>query len=200
MNLFEDPKFKAYMADQIADTLGAGVDDKYLDYLTDTLLPSFDYKSAKILDVGPSKFMSWDYFKEKFQNEITGIDIGKDGLEYCKERNKTGMIEMDAHRMDEYLQPDTYDLLISFHAFEHMFDLPRVLRNCLKVLKKGAPMYFSLPIPSYNWGRGHWYDVPSVDAMLKMCTDAGFTKVIHSEFVQDLRFRPEQEIVAIVQK
>ena len=200
MKFYEEPKYQAYMADQIADTLGAGVDDKYLDYLTQKLLPNYDYAKAKILDVGPSKFMSWDYFREKFKNDITGIDIGKDGLEFCKAHNKTGMIEMDAHRMDEHFAEGVFDLLISFHAFEHMIDLPRVLTNCHKVLKTGGLLYFAQPIPSFNWGRGHWYDVPSVEVMMKLISDAGFKTVLRSEFVRDLRFRPEQEIVALVQK
>lgn len=200
MNMFEDPKYKAYLQDQYTDTIGAGLDYKYLDYLTKTLMPNFDYKTAKVLDVGGSAFNSWDYFLEHFQNQITGIDIGQQGLELCKAAGKTGMIEQDAHKMDERFEPESFDLIFSSHAFEHMFDLPRVLRNCAKILKSGGFLYFALPMPSFNWGRGHYYDVPNNEAMLKMCKDSGFSKVLHEELVRDLRFRPEQEMVGLVQK
>lgn len=193
-------EYQAYLIDQINDTVGAGLDDKYLDYLCKALQPGLDYHSMKILDVGPSKFLSWDYFREHYQNDITGIDIGRDGLEYCRERNKTGMIEQDAHTMNERFEAESFDFCISFHAIEHLLDVPQVLRNIFYVLKPGSKFYFSLPCPAPKRDRGHVYEIMSIEAMLQLCKDAGFNKVLHSELVSDLRFRPEQEMICLVQK
>jgi 2-polyprenyl-3-methyl-5-hydroxy-6-metoxy-1,4-benzoquinol methylase len=172
----------------------------YLELLTTQLLPKIDYANISILDVGARAFESWDYFLKKYDCKIEGIDIGKAGLDYCKEHNKTGMAEVDAHKMQDYFPPEQFDLIVSFHAFEHMYDLPLVLQNCAQVLKPGGHVFFALPMPSINFKRGHWYDVRTKQAMLKMCTDAGLGDVIFDEIVDDKQYRPEQEMIALVKK
>lgn len=193
-------KYKNYIEDQRSDGLGGGADDKYLDYLTKTLLPGFDYKAAKVLDVGCSRFTTWDYFKEHFSNEIVGIDVGREGLQHCKEHKKYGSIELDAHFLGEYFPPEHFDLVISFHALEHMFDLEAVITHIYNVLKPGGYFYCSVPSPSLHRERGHyqiWYSNSEFLTRLEHC---GFNKVLHDELVQDLRFRPEQEGIFLLRK
>lgn len=192
-------EYQEYLKDQIDDTPGAGIDHKYLNFLLLELLPNFDYHNAKVLDVGAGKFMSWDFFKENFQNEIVGIDINRAGLEFCREQDKKGMIELDAHEMCEKLVPNQFNLVISFHTLEHMFDLPRVLRNCLEVLKETGYFFFAIPMPSYNWKKGHWYDIPTPKFMLDLCRRIGFKEVFWEVF-GDSRFRPEREMVCLLRK
>lgn len=194
------PKYKAYFNDQYNDPLTqAGEDQKYLDYLTKKLLPGFTYAGAKILDIGAGKFLSWDYFKENFRIEIRGIDVGKDALDHAKKNHKYGMIPCDAHEMAEYFDPNSFDLLISFHAIEHMLDLPDVLKQCYKVLKPGGYFYFSAPSPSLHRESGHYSFWNSNSEMLKHFTSNGF-KVIHEEVRSDNSIRPEMEAICLVQK
>lgn len=199
---FDSEEYGVYYKDQVQDNnaLMPEVINKYLDLLTQNLLPKLDYKEIDILDVGARGFESWDYFLDRYDREILGIDIGQEGLDYCKKHDKTGMIEIDAHRMGEKFGSESFDLIIALHSFEHMYDLPLVLRNCTNILKPEGYVFFALPMPSFNWKRGHWYDVPTNEAMLQMCKDAGLTKILYEEWVRDLRYRPEQEMVGLVQR
>ena len=190
-------EYKLYLEDQKAHSLSGACDDKYLDYLVQTLHPDYDYSKAKILDVGCNKFLSYDYFLDKYNNPILGICISKDGLEEAW-RNNRNALEMDAHNMNLHLIPNTYDLVISFHSFEHMYCLPTVLQNCNILLKDQGLLYFSLPIPSHNWHKKHWYDVPTIDAMNKLMEEAKF-KSLHKEIIF-CKIRPEQEMIGLYQK
>lgn len=198
-NLFETEEYKVYLKDQLEDTCADSYDYKYLPYV-ESKLPKLDYENFKILDVGSRKFDSWDYFREKYNNDIVGIDIGAEGLAYCKAHSKTGMMNVDAHRMSECFDLESYDMIISFHAFEHMYDLPLVVKNCFDLLKPGGYLVFALPVPSFNLKRGHWYDIPDQSAMLQICSNAGFNEVCYNELIDDYRFRPEQEMIGIVKK
>jgi 2-polyprenyl-3-methyl-5-hydroxy-6-metoxy-1,4-benzoquinol methylase len=202
MTDFNSDEYKVYYKDQEEDNnvIMPDVIYKYMDLLTKDKLPEIDYKTIDVLDVGARAFETWDYFLEKYDREIVGIDVGREGLDHCKEHGKHGMSEVDAHRMDEHFAAEQFDLIIALHSLEHMYDLPLVLNNCNKLLKPGGYLFFALPIPSFNWKRGHWYDVPNNSVMLKMCADAKFTNVLYEELISDYKYRPEQEMVGLVQK
>ena len=202
MTDFNSDEYDVYYKDQADDNnvIMPETINKYMELLTNTLLPDVDYNNVKILDVGSRAFETWDYFLTNHQNKIIGIDVGKEGLEYCAKQGKTGMMELDAHKMHEFFEKEQFDIIIALHSLEHMYDLPMVLNNCAEVLKPNGYLFFALPMPSYNWKRGHWYDVPNNEAMLKMCQAAGFTTTLYHELIGDLRYRPEQEMVGLVQK
>lgn len=202
---FEDQKYAEYMQDQTNENIGAGPDAKYLDFLTKTLCPDIDFNKMTILDLGCSAFNSWDYFKagEKSTRKnprphMTGIDVSTIAEELCI-KNKKRFHNVDAHKMESYFQPGSFDMVYSSHSFEHMLYLPKVLENCAYVLRPGGLLFYALPMPAFNWGRGHWYDVPNNEAMLEMLTQAGFENVFE-ELVRDLRFRPQQEMVGLSRK
>lgn len=197
---FNSKEYNEYLKDQKEDNVAPGYDEKYLTFLESSILPGYAFKDKKILDIGSRTFDGWEYFIDKHDTRITGIDVGVDGLEYCRQRNKSGMIECDAHRMDEFFQGTSFDFITAFHSFEHMFDLAKVLHNCFKLLNAGGYLYFALPIPSYNWKKGHWFDVPDESYMIQLCKDAGFSTVLYSNVFPACTFRPEQEMLGLVQK
>lgn len=196
---FQSKEYADYLLDQRAETLGAGPDDKYLDHLINNLKLQLDFANIKVLDIGGGKFDSYYYFLDRFNNKIQGIDISVSSIEKAK-REGTTLLEVDAHKMQEVFSPESFDLLLSFHSFEHMFDLPVVLKNCFDVLKPGGHLYFSIPMPSENWHRGHWFDIPNNEAMKDRLTSIGFL-VLHDEWTgEKLPFRPQPEMVCLCRK
>lgn len=193
------PDYPLYIADQETDTLtNAGVDDKYLDYLFDTLLPHVDFPAPVALDLGCNRFLSYDYFRRRFPNgDILGIDLCLDAQREAIKNNKPFM-HLDAHVMDEVLLPDNYDLILAFHSLEHVLDLRLVLENCRYILKRGGYLYYAVPMPSFNLRKGHWQDIPSNAYMEDLCKDVGF-KLCYGEFFNQ-RFRAAEEFIALVQK
>lgn len=199
---FNSAEYQEYLKFQQADNVSRSYDDAYLPYLFDTLLKDFDYTKARTIDVGCRQFDSFELFRDKFGNLITGVDIGKEGIFYCQERNKTGFIEQDAHTMLERFGKESFDLIISFHAFEHMLHLPVVLKNCYDMLSPGGYFYFAIPLPCYDWGAlsGHRYSIKDLGEMTRLCDDAGFTKLHHAQLYEAGKFRPEQEGLFLLQK
>ena len=199
----QSQEYMNYLLDQKHDTIGADCGSKYLDYLV-TLFPTFNYSMAQVLDIGCGAFSSWEWFQERYQNQIHGCDIGDcvcdASATWPAPKCQSLQWPVDAHELLRSYTIEQFDLVIAFHSLEHMFDVPTVLRQINNVLKLGGYFYFSLPMPSYNWGHGHWYDIPDQDAMIQLCKHAGFSSVLHNELVSDLRFRPQQEMVALVAK
>jgi SAM-dependent methyltransferase len=190
-------EYDDYLEDQKQHPLSGACDEKYLDYLVSTLLPNLDYSNMQILDVGCNKFLSYDFFKKRYSNSITGICVSRDGIQEAN-RNGRPAFELDAHKLLDRFAPNSFDFLIAFHSFEHMYDLPLVLRNCYVVLKPGGYLYYAFPIPSFNAHKKHWYDIPDQNTALKMFDAPGFRSTWH-DLVKG-KFRPEQEMVGLLQK
>lgn len=200
---FNSQKYKDYLEDQVTDNMStAAVDEKYLDLLL-TLLPNFNYHTAKIYDVGPGMFKSWDWFLEKFHRPITGFDVGREVLENAQKNGKNGLLELDVHRLFDgpyYWKREPYaDLVISFHALEHMLDMDLVLKNLFDFIVPGGYLYFAIPQPATPRSRGHFQVWYSVEEVLPRFEKAGF-KTIHWQQENDNRFRPEPELIALMQK
>lgn len=202
-NLFEleniyGEEYRVYMNDQINDGLGPGADKKYLDFLINNLNPNINWDCAEILDVGARQFSSYDYFKDKFNLPIIGIDVCKEALDLAAKDNKP-LLSLDAHVMNNHFFHNYFDLIIAFHSFEHMYDLPRVLKNSFEILKPNGYLYFALPMPCKNWKRGHWYSVPNNETMCSLLKTAGF--FVEYEFLsRNQKFRPGQEMVGLCRK
>lgn len=198
MTDFNSPEYQAYLKDQKEDNINGSYDERYLAVLKGWI-PDYDYRGKAILDIGTRAFESWEYFRDNYDTDITGIDIGQEGIDFCLSQNKTGFIEMDAHRMDEHFKEDTFDLVLAFHSFEHMYNLPLVIKHCCKIIKPGGYLFFALPMPSFNWGHGHWYDVPTEEVMHQMCTHRGF-RVLRTVTYRELEIRPQVEMICLVEK
>lgn len=178
--------------------LGKAWSFKYCDFLTEELLKDEDLEGFDILDVGCREFFTYDYFLEKYNLEIKGIDIGKKGLDYTSQNNKPA-VYCDAHKLSNKYEEDTFDLVMSLHCLEHMFDLPKVLSEIYKCLKPDGYLYFAVPIPSHNTGRGHWYDIESTSSMEKMCLSVGF-EMLYSNLFPPGKFREEKEMIGLFRK
>lgn len=185
--------YKTYIDDQINDTLGPSFDAQYLDYMFERIP---DFTPHIVIDVGTRSFYSYDYLWSKFAPHISveGIDLCRDAL-----LSNPRIKEMDAHVMDQYFPNNHYDLVIAFHSLEHMYDMPRVIGNCYKLLQPGGYFCFSLPMPSVNFRKGHWYDVKDNTEMCDICKSVGF-KIVYDELIRDLRIRPQQEMFGLCQK
>lgn len=197
---FASQDYQAYFKDQKGDNNVTHLSDqifKYMDHLTG-LVP--EVASHKILDVGCRSFDTYDWFLSKGTEigSIVGVDIGEEGLEYCKTHNKP-CINCDAHRLLETFSPETFDIVLAFHSLEHMYDMPLVLGNIFKVLRPGGFLYLAVPIPSSNERKGHWVDIPDGAFMKRQCITAGFNEPAYEETV-DSKFRIANEYVALVRK
>lgn len=153
--------YKTYLQDQIDDTLGCDYEviEKYCNDMIKRT--GIDPKGKKILDLGCREFHTYKYFKDNYDLEITGIDVGKAGHEYAHNLGRPS-IYCDAHDMSMF-KDETFDVIMSTHVFEHMYDLPKAINECKRILKKGGFLYLAVPCPAKNLEKGHWQDINSLD-------------------------------------
>ncbi len=194
--------YKQYIADQKSDSLALVPEVietavvRYLNFFTKKYDKQIDFKKAKILDVGCREFFSYDFFKKNYSNLISGIEIGNDALEFSKRKN---IKELDIHFMDQKLKQNSYDIILSFHVFEHMYDLSLALNNCYNLLKRGGLLFFAIPMPAKDVRRSHWVNIPNRKFMDSLLTRAGF-KLLYSKTHKENVFRNEPEMIGIFKK
>lgn len=189
--------YEKYLKDQREDSCGGSCDPAYLDFLFEVLKPEGlkINKNTKVIDIGTRAFDSFFYFKEKYGVLPTGIDICNEAIQRWNSeqtRYKKYFIDLDAHELQTRFKEKSIDLVVAFHSFEHMFDLNKVLDNCYSVLKDNGFLYFAVPIPSENWGRGHWWDIPTLEYLIDLCKKHNFMKILYAKHVrtpiEDLEF------------
>lgn len=193
-------EYRYYLKDQKEDVLAGSemrrIIYKYCDFLREKLLRGIDYKKATIIDIGCREFFTYDYFLNKIGAKILGIDIGVDSL---KSTRSKGVIDLDAHRLSEHFAPNSFDLILAFHSFEHMYNLEEVLIGCHHILKRRGYLYFAIPMPAKNARRAHWFDIENEEKMIRMCESAGFEMKFVNTFTKGA-FRGETEMLGLFVK
>jgi SAM-dependent methyltransferase len=198
-------EYKFYIKDQREDSIlepqyqemGKRWSYRYCSHL-ERLLPNFNFASADILDLGCREFFTFLYFQGKYDNRIKGMDVCEKAKELTVAEGRP-FIDCDAHSMETAIKNESLDMIMCFHAFEHMYDLPAVLAKCWDALKPGGYLYFAVPIPCRNEKRGHWYDIPSVEFMDQLCQNLGF-KQIEARYHEAGFLRDENEMIGLYQK
>jgi len=196
-----DMDYELYLQDQKSDTLALEPEVikkavyKYLDFLTKKI-KNINFKSAKILDVGCREFYTYDYFLKKYENLIQGIEIGPEALDFSKRKNIT---EVDIHEMTSVFKYNSFDVILSFHVLEHMYDLSVALKNCRAILKKNGILFFAIPMPSHDTRRSHWLSLANQKEMIKLLGESGFKSVFYKTYPADV-FRNEPEMIGIFKK
>lgn len=148
--------YEEYLEDQLHDGLGCSYEkmEKYCDDIVKRLNIQ---GQQNILDLGCREFHTFAYFKEKFGFEIIGGDIGIPGHEYARGLSRPS-IYVDAHDMSIF-NTGYFDVILSIHVLEHMFDLDKVIEECARIIRPGGMFYIAVPFPAHNLGKGHYQDI-----------------------------------------
>ena len=202
LNKLKEIDYRIYLNDQSKDALATDpnlmkkIIYKYLDFFTERFSNKINFFEAKILDIGCREFFTYDYFAKKYNNKITGVDIGEDALSFADKKN---IINADIQEIDKLLKNNHYDVIFAFHVLEHMYNLKKVLINCNKLLKPRGIIFFAIPIPSIDTRRGHWVNIPVEESIINLLNSLAFKKLYTKTFKNN-EFRKEQEMLGIFQK
>ncbi|MBU1086343.1 MAG: class I SAM-dependent methyltransferase [Candidatus Omnitrophica bacterium] len=103
-------------------------------------------KDAKILDVGCGGGHFLYYLKDKGYNNFTGIDISAQQVEFCKQKIKTEILNVDAF---EFLgqHKEEFDLVASHDVLEHIKkeNVIKFLKLIHSALKPGGQVFLRTP-------------------------------------------------------
>ena len=130
--MVDENEYKRYLEDQITDSI---TESQYLEQRKKETykycnfffqkLPDIDGHKLKVLDIGCREFFTYDYFMDNFSTTIQGIDVGTAGLEYTA-KNRKPAVYLDAHELSSKFADNSFEVIFSFHALEHMYDLAEV--------------------------------------------------------------------------
>lgn len=121
----------------------------------------------QVLDAGSGFGQYSDYLARKFPRwQITGIDIKDEEVASCQEFGKqAGLknLEFKVANLCNYVQPDTYDLILSVDVMEHIEADREVFSNLYKSLKPGGVLLISTPSDKGGSGVAHQGDTSFIE-------------------------------------
>jgi len=83
---------------------------------------------------------------------VEGVDISKDSIKYARKHFKSKNIEFfvgDAVKL-EFLEPGSFDVIVSFETIEHLIKYKLFLQEIKRVLKKDGTFIVSTPNKKYS--------------------------------------------------
>ncbi len=105
--------------------------------------------SLYVLDAGSGLGQySWRMARRNPSWNITAVDIKEEEVGSCKaffEKQKVHNVDFRAENLVEYVQPDTYDLILSVDVMEHIEEDQLVFNNFFKSLNDGGVLLISTP-------------------------------------------------------
>ena len=144
----------------------------------------------KILEVGCGGGWHLKKFKDNNFNNLTGIDLGSDYINYGKERYN---IDLQNTAIDKL--SDTYDLIILSHLLEHIIDLDSFIQQLSQRINPQGYLYIELPgilMTGYTYGKlnrslqnAHTYYF-TLATLTNIMNKNGFSLVKGDEWIQSV--------------
>ena len=106
-------------------------------------------KNSKILEIGCSGGVLIRSLKEHGFNNVYGIDISKDAVKVCKNKNIKNVFVMDGAKLK--FHNEMFDVVITSDTLEHIKDENSALSEWNRVLKPGGKLIIFVPAFNFLW-------------------------------------------------
>lgn len=165
--------------------------------LLDYELDAMDMEDGmRVLDAGCGICAPAIYLAEQRDVEIDAISISQDQVDRAKKavearnlQDRVRVIKGDYHKLEDYLETDTYDLIYFLESFGHGVDHKRILDQCWAVLKPGGSIYIKdlflkeaalssmqneILREAQNINEAYKYNIPDLYEILRMARKKGY--------------------------
>ncbi len=103
--------------------------------------------NKKVLDIAcGSGYGSFIIAKEGNAKEVVAIDLNPDSIRYGNHRFGLSNINRFVGDAQEFIQQESFDIIISFETIEHLPKYEQFLQNMAKTLSKDGIFFVSTPI------------------------------------------------------
>ena len=112
-------------------------------------------KNGKLLEIGCAYGFLLEHLRDL---DAYGVDMSRFAIKQAKKKG-LNVIQHNAE-MDLPFKNNTFDLVVSYHTFEHFHNPKKVLKEVRRVLKKGSNLIIEVPIKT-KASRILWKIAPS---------------------------------------
>ncbi len=145
-----------------------------------------------VLDAGSGLGQySWRMAKKCPSWQITAVDIKEDEVASCSaffKQQKVENVHFMSANLEDYVQPDSFDIILSVDVMEHIEEDRQVFRNFFSSMKAGGMLLISTPSDQggsdvkdegdQSFIGEHVRDGYSVEEIRAKLFDAGFNEVV----------------------
>jgi SAM-dependent methyltransferase len=173
---------------------------KIYEYLTKNMVMSNDFTNKLVVEIGCGAGGILKYFQQKGAT-IYGVDLGKEYIEYGREKYQLNIFEGTIHEINLGQKPD---LIIFSHVLEHILDIKDELKAVFSLMDQQSILYIEVPglknlCCSYNMDfleylqNAHVFHF-SLTTLKNMMNRNGFQFIFGNEVVQSV-FKKKENIV-----
>lgn len=113
-----------------------------------SILNRLNLDHANILDGGCGTGFNLKYLKD--YGNITGLDISREALDFCKKRENKKLVQADAENLP--FKDGVFDVLTSLDCLEHLDD-DRCIKEYFRVLKPEGHLIVTVPAFMFLWSK-----------------------------------------------
>lgn len=113
-----------------------------------SILNRLNLDHSNILDGGCGTGFNLKYLKD--YGDITGLDISRDALNFCKKRENKKLVQADAENLP--FKDGVFDILTSLDCLEHLDD-NRCIKEYFRVLKPDGYLIVTVPAFMFLWSK-----------------------------------------------
>ncbi|MEW6001035.1 MAG: class I SAM-dependent methyltransferase [Nitrospirota bacterium] len=111
-----------------------------------------DYgRDVRILEVGCSGGALLKFLKKQGFKKLYGIDIDKDAIEICRQKDISDVSVADAEKTA--FKDQKFDLIIASDILEHIREEDRALLEWNRILKPGGRLFIFVPAFKFLWSQ-----------------------------------------------
>lgn len=155
----------------------------------------------KVCDVGCGYGETSRYLARKYQARVTGLTISHKQLDVARAQPENPMVSyLLQDWMDNQLEKESYDLVLSIESSEHMPDIKKFFSEAYRVLKPGGTLKVCVWLSKESprpWELKHLLEPICTEGRLRLCD-----KNEYKELIQEAGFREQkfEEITDNVKK
>jgi len=131
----------------------------------------------RLLDLGTRNGQFLYFLKDAGFKNLRGIDCVKLNTLWCQ-KNDIDVTHGDVHELSKFFEPNSFDVVTSYHVFEHCYDPEKVIGEMHIVLAPFGTVHVEIPIEKIDQEHAHCFAF-SRRELGKMLKKRGF-EVVHT--------------------
>jgi tocopherol O-methyltransferase len=151
--------------------------------LVDHLISNLSIKPEfKVCDIGCGYGETARYLANKYRTQVTALSVSQKQLDFAKSFGMNSQVEfLHQDWMENQLDSDSYDLVLSIESSEHMPDIKKFFLEAYRVLKPGGTLKVCVWLSKTNpsaWELEHLLRPICTEGRLRLCDKTEYDLLI----------------------
>ena len=186
-----DIKEKEYSHEKLGSIFMHSLSDydtkRRVEVLVDSFLGNYNLEGRRVIDVG----CGFGFFSKRLTEygaHVTACDLGQNLVNQTKQLVGCNGIVADCMELDQYFEPESFDIVLSSECIEHTPDPETALIQMIKLLKPGGVLVISTP-------NVLWWPVVKAASLIKLRPYEGYENFSSWRSLRRIMMENKMEVI-----